>query len=184
MKQFSAATLQAQMQHSARTEPCTESKHSVCSNTHDKVASFTNCRLCACPNLYLCPRLCWAHDLLLHRTVMTGQYRAWDRRQSKHNDKMYLSACFRSPARQVVLRSRRAQPQQCLTRDPDSVSSHSCTRKGFMLSTVSVLTSAIDLGSPGGADALSCQGMRPYELQQCLKEKRAAQEEEVCSGVC
>lgn len=52
-----------------------------------------------------------------------------------------------------------------------------------MLSTISAMAAAIDLGSPGGAQALglSCKGMRPYELQQCLKEKRAAQEEEVCS---
>lgn len=113
---------------------------------------------------------------------MSGQCKTWSKRQSTQNGRIHVSSCSRSPSLKVALRARLAQPQRCLARDPDSVSSHSCTRKGFMISSLSILASAVYLGSPDGADALSCQGMRPYELQQCLKEKRAAQEQEVCPG--
>jgi hypothetical protein len=72
--------------------------------------------------------------------------------------------------------------KKCFAYDPDhyQASAQSCTRKGFMLTAISALATASDLLTPVDAQALTCQGMRPYELQQCLKAQRAAQEEEVC----
>jgi hypothetical protein len=76
------------------------------------------------------------------------------------------------------VKCRRAELQKCFS--CVQANARSCTRKDFMLSAISVLATC-ELVSPCASQALSCQGMRPYELQQCLKAQRAAQEEEVCT---
>ena len=66
----------------------------------------------------------------------------------------------------------------------ENTSTQGCSRKGFLAGTVSIVAVARELVHPDGAKALACQGLRAYELQQCLKEKRAAQEEEVRANCC
>lgn len=123
---------------------------------------------------------------------MPGIQKCWSSTCSNNKRVSQNPSISHAPCSRVALNGNRKQvgAQRCsgvlahCRRCTENTSTQECSRKGFLAGAVSIVSVARELVYPDGATALACQGLRAYELQQCLKEKRAAQEEDVRANCC